>query len=93
VHTSDKRGAGTDANVFVDLRGDLASSGNIVLDNSQNNFERGKIDEFVRKTKNVGAISSIVIGHDAKGVGAAWHLEQVDVTELASGKVLLDQSS
>eukprot|EP00873_Tetraselmis_striata_P010472 jgi/Tetstr1/430736/TSEL_020527.t1 len=86
VHTSDKRGAGTDANVFIDIHGDAAHTGKIVLDNSKNNFERGMIDEFVRKTKNVGAISSIVIGHDAKGVGAAWHLEQVEVTELATGK-------
>lgn len=43
MHTSDKRGAGTDANVFIDIHGDAANSGKIVLDNSKNNFERGMV--------------------------------------------------
>ena len=42
VITGDKRGAGTDADVFVTLFGDAGESGERRLDNSKNNFEKGK---------------------------------------------------
>jgi hypothetical protein len=42
VYTGDKRGAGTDANVFITLFGDAGDSGERKLDTSKNNFERGK---------------------------------------------------
>ena len=48
VHTSDLRGAGTDANVFLALTG-KATDGKMLslpemrLDNDRNNFERGAL--------------------------------------------------
>lgn len=42
VYTGNKRGAGTDADVFIILYGDLGKSGVILLDNKKNNFEAGK---------------------------------------------------
>ena len=42
VFTGDKRGAGTDANVFVQMFGAMGESQERKLDNSQNNFERGR---------------------------------------------------
>jgi hypothetical protein len=42
VYTGNKRGAGTDADVFIILYGDLGKSGAILLDNKKNNFEAGK---------------------------------------------------
>ena len=44
VITGDRRGAGTDANVFINLYGaeDHLQSGEKVLESSGNNFERGK---------------------------------------------------
>jgi len=49
VFTWDKRGAGTDANVSINLFGEDSESGSRILDNEQNNFERGKKDVFERK--------------------------------------------
>ncbi len=44
VYTSDIRGAGTDARVFINLFGaDGSTSGRILLENSKNNFERGQV--------------------------------------------------
>lgn len=42
VFTADKRGAGTDANVYITLFGKEGDSAERKLDNSENNFERGK---------------------------------------------------
>ena len=41
VHTSDIRGAGTDADVFCAIYGERGTTGERVLDTSANNFERG----------------------------------------------------
>ena len=41
--TGDRRGAGTDANVFIVLYGESGDSGKPkILQNGSNNFERGK---------------------------------------------------
>ena len=42
IYTGDKRGAGTDANVYITLFGDLGDSGEKKLDNNKNNFERSQ---------------------------------------------------
>ncbi|KAG2499991.1 hypothetical protein HYH03_002273 [Edaphochlamys debaryana] len=79
VYTSDIRGAGTDANVFIELHGDKAFVGKTVLDTNANNFERNRKDEFVIQGTDVGELQHIIIGHDNSGVGASWHLQQVEV--------------
>lgn len=42
VYTGNKKGAGTDANVYIVLFGENGDSGQKNLDDSRNNFERGK---------------------------------------------------
>jgi hypothetical protein len=44
--TSDIRGAGTDANVSIELHGTKGFVGATRLENKHNNFERGQKDEF-----------------------------------------------
>ena len=41
VFTGNKKGAGTDASVFITLFGHLGQAGPIKLDNKKNNFEAG----------------------------------------------------
>jgi hypothetical protein len=49
------RGAGTDANVFIELYGDKGVIGQTRLDTEANNFERNKTDVFsVRVFKATG---------------------------------------
>jgi hypothetical protein len=48
VWTSDKRGAGTDANVTLRIKATSGrDSGPLKLDNSKNNFERGMLGEEI----------------------------------------------
>lgn len=44
--TGDKSGAGTDANVFIQMYGDLGKSEEIQLKNKSDNFERGSKEAF-----------------------------------------------
>lgn len=51
--------------------------GHTPLESEANNFERNKKDAFLVKSRNLGNITSIKIGHDNAGLGSAWHLAQV----------------
>ena len=46
VWTSDMRGAGTDANVFMTLYGDKGKTDEVPLGNATDNFEQGELDKF-----------------------------------------------
>jgi len=80
VKTSDKRGAGTDANVYLTLHGAGGSTGPQALENSANNFEKGQTDVFEIEALNVSPLQFLRIGHDNSGIGASWHLSEVLVS-------------
>ncbi|KAF5835852.1 hypothetical protein DUNSADRAFT_6785 [Dunaliella salina] len=85
VKTSDIAGAGTDANVLINVfgikDGKVATTGRQHLDKAGNDFERGQIDEYSISCRDVGAITHIEIRSCGTGFGAAWHLEKVTVTD------------
>jgi hypothetical protein len=55
------RGAGTDANVFIELHGAKGSAGEVRLDNASNNFERGRVDCFKISASDVGELQRCVV--------------------------------
>ena len=68
VSTSDIRGAGTDANVFVELKGaGGASSGPQALKGRGNLFESGKSDAFELLLPPLGQLASCDVWHDNSG--------------------------
>ena len=65
MYTSDLRGAGTDATVFVELAGDLGSGPRCKLMNqagSADAFGRGQTDTFVIQLPELGELQSLTIG-------------------------------
>ena len=56
--TSDTRGAGTDANVFMTLYGDKGKTDEVLLGNATDNFEQGQLDKF--KVPHYPCFSSLV---------------------------------
>ena len=58
VKTGDIRGAGTDANVFVQLYGDKGNTDVLPLKDSgnTNKFERDNTDEFTFKVSDIGKV-------------------------------------
>jgi hypothetical protein len=82
VHTSDVRGAGTDAAVFVNLHGASGgSSGPQELLAGPEAFERARLDTFRLQLRHVGELRKLAVGHDGSGSSSAWHLAKVVVTE------------
>lgn len=82
VQTSDLKGAGTDANVYVVLHGaDGKKTDKLELHAaSHDDFERAQRDTFTLQVPDVGEVERIEIGHDGTSVKPAWHLDHVEVT-------------
>ncbi|KAK2837787.1 hypothetical protein Q5P01_014999 [Channa striata] len=84
VRTGDMYGAGTDANVFLTIYGDLGDTGQRKLAKSENNknkFERGQVDKFSIEAVDLGQVFKICIRHDNSLMGADWYLDQVEVLD------------
>ncbi|XP_072269601.1 lipoxygenase homology domain-containing protein 1 [Pyxicephalus adspersus] len=79
VTTGNVRGAGTNANVFMQLYGDQGKTEETFLRSRSNDFERGAVDIFKIEALDVGKILKLRIGHDGKGFGDGWYLESVEV--------------
>ncbi|XP_061409799.1 lipoxygenase homology domain-containing protein 1-like isoform X3 [Lethenteron reissneri] len=91
VKTGDKRGSGTDANVFMVLYGEKDDTGKVNLKSSKTNknkFEKGQIDEFTLEAVDIGALKKIKIGHDNAGLSAGWFLDWVEVDAPSLGQRL-----
>ena len=86
VKTSDIRGAGTDANVYVTLFGAYGDSGELHLKDSETNsdpFENNQNDVFTFKDMlSLGPLTKVRVWHDNKGENPdswakCWQLERI----------------
>nr|XP_032809632.1 lipoxygenase homology domain-containing protein 1-like [Petromyzon marinus] len=87
VFTGDERGAGTDADVSINIFGELGDTGERRLDSRRNNFERGKQDKFTLDSPNLGRLTKISIGHNNRGPSPGWFLDKVVVDDSDAGVV------
>ncbi|KAG7272799.1 hypothetical protein CRUP_017853 [Coryphaenoides rupestris] len=79
-----KRGAGTDANVWMIIFGENGDTGTLTLkeSNKSNKFERKQMDTFrFTDILSLGELSKVRVWHDNKGPSAGWHIEYVDVKD------------
>lgn len=85
VHTGTKAGAGTDADVFINLFGEWGDTGERWLHkpdsrsgkHNRNLFERGQVDVFNIEAVQLKHLNKIRIGHNGKRPGAGWFLDKV----------------
>ncbi|XP_030598877.1 lipoxygenase homology domain-containing protein 1 [Archocentrus centrarchus] len=92
VMTGNVCGAGTDANVFLTIYGDLGDTGERKLSKSETNsnkFERGSVDKFTIEAVDLGQIFRIKIRHDNSMVSPDWYLDQVEVVDVDTEEVFL----
>lgn len=91
VHTGDAWGAGTDAHVFVDIRGSNGSSGTQELSRSVNGsgncFERGQADSFQLRLRDLGELAELTVWHDNSGMAAGWNLAYIEMQHVGNGQV------
>ncbi|CAO2594491.1 Lipoxygenase homology domain-containing protein 1, partial [Lemmus lemmus] len=84
VCTGEIEGAGTDANVYLCLFGDVGDTGERLLYNCRNNtdlFEKGNADEFTIESVTMRKVRRVRVRHDGKGSGSGWYLDKVLVRE------------
>ncbi|CAL8249227.1 unnamed protein product [Merluccius merluccius] len=89
VFTTDIKGSGTDADVFINIFGEFGDTGERRLDNDKNNFEKGTEDKFTIEAPNLGKVRKITIGHNNKGSSAGWSVDKVSLDDLGN-KTLYD---
>ncbi|XP_009078006.1 PREDICTED: lipoxygenase homology domain-containing protein 1-like, partial [Acanthisitta chloris] len=84
VFTGDIYGAGTDANVFLNIYGDMGDMGERKLSKSETNFnkfERGQEDTFTIEAVDLGILYKIKIRHDNSMFSPDWFLEKVEILD------------
>ncbi|CAB4019689.1 lipoxygenase homology domain-containing 1-like, partial [Paramuricea clavata] len=92
VRTGDVRGAGTDANVYIQIFGKQGDTGKLPLrqsENTKNKFEKGRADMFTVEAVDIGKLEMVRIGHDGKGFGAGWYLDEVTVEVPSRGEIMV----
>ena len=79
VFTSDLRGAGTDANVTLQIHGSGGVSEPIPLGDNLANFEQGECDVFkgVLVPTSIGTVEAVTVSHDGTNPYPDWHLEKI----------------
>ena len=81
VYTGTADYAGTDADVYITLYGDKGTSTEFELDNSENNFEKGKKDKFtLGGLPDYGNLNQVHIRHNNSGSNPGWFLEKIEIT-------------
>lgn len=72
------------------MEGATTDSGPRRLESSANDFERGAANSFLlRCDKALGALSRVVVTSDGSGLGPAWHLASLEVTDVGRGKTVV----
>uniref|UniRef100_A0AAY5K4A4 PLAT domain-containing protein n=1 Tax=Esox lucius TaxID=8010 RepID=A0AAY5K4A4_ESOLU len=87
VFTSAEKGSGTDADVFLNIFGELGDTGERRLDSDKDNFERGTEDKFTIEAPNLGRLKKITIGHNNRGSSAGWCLDKVVIDDMGNKEV------
>ncbi|XP_065654228.1 uncharacterized protein LOC100204458 isoform X8 [Hydra vulgaris] len=80
IVTGDKLGAGTTANVKINISGEFGDTGDRLLIKSKTGitpFQRKQVDLFHLDSKFLGDLESIRIGHDSTSLADGWFLEKV----------------
>nr|XP_025128908.1 lipoxygenase homology domain-containing protein 1-like [Bubalus bubalis] len=84
VYTGDVLGAGTDADVFINIFGEYGDTGERRLENEKDNFEKGAEDKFMLDAPDLGQLMKINVGHNNKGASAGWFLSKVVIEDIGN---------
>ncbi|XP_074196134.1 lipoxygenase homology domain-containing protein 1 isoform X9 [Rhinolophus sinicus] len=84
VYTGDILGAGTDADVFINIFGEYGDTGERKLDSDKKNFEKAAEDNFTLDAPDLGQLMKITIGHNNKGPSPGWFLNKIFIDDIAN---------
>merc|ERR1712048_688478 len=83
VATSDRKNAGTDAKIMLNIMGNRGDTRFRALENKKfNNFARGKTDKFNINAFSVGDVEAIQLKMSKTiTLASAWHVDHILITE------------
>ncbi|XP_078368600.1 lipoxygenase homology domain-containing protein 1-like isoform X2 [Oculina patagonica] len=85
--TAAEENAGTDANVYFQMFGEDGESQEIDLKNKgKGYFNRGQLDRFRIRARDVGRLKMLRVGQDNSGSNSRWLLDEVVIYSLARGE-------
>ncbi|KAM7126032.1 lipoxygenase homology domain-containing protein 1 isoform 1-T1 [Molossus nigricans] len=84
VYTGDVIGAGTDADVFINIFGEYGDTGERRLESEKNNFEKGAEDKFAMDAPDLGQLIKISVGHNNKGGSSGWFLCKIIIEDIGN---------
>ncbi|XP_022806964.1 lipoxygenase homology domain-containing protein 1-like isoform X2 [Stylophora pistillata] len=81
IKTGDENDAGTDANVNFQMFGEKGKTQNFSLreEGDKKRFEKGRMDKFLIRTRDIGKLTSVRISRDNKGVKPGWLLDKITI--------------
>jgi len=85
IATANKHGAGTEANVFVQLFGSSGETERMAL--GKGKFDRGQSHVHSFQSKDLGALTKVRVGHDNAGLAPGWLVDTVSVKNLRTSDV------
>ncbi|KAJ7392242.1 hypothetical protein OS493_013620 [Desmophyllum pertusum] len=80
IKTGSVKNAGTDSNIYIQVFGDKGDTGVIELKqicDTKDKFQRGMNTKINLQTVDVGNLEKVRVGHDGRGLGTGWYLEEV----------------
>ncbi|KAF5899708.1 lipoxygenase homology domain-containing protein 1, partial [Clarias magur] len=77
IFTSDMKGAGTDAQIFIQVYGEKGKSDEIKLETKSDGFNQGQCDKFLILMPEIGKIRKLRIWHEKRHPFSGWHLGRV----------------
>ncbi|KAM8782294.1 lipoxygenase homology domain-containing protein 1 isoform 1-T1 [Rhynchonycteris naso] len=84
VYTGDVLGAGTDADVFINIFGEYGDTGERRLESEKKNFEKGAEDKFTLDAPDLGQLIKITVGHNNKGASPGWFLCKINIEDIGN---------
>ncbi|KAM8885089.1 lipoxygenase homology domain-containing protein 1, partial [Spinachia spinachia] len=76
IWTSDISGAGSDADISLQVYGEKGKSDELRLDNKTDNFEQGQVDRFMIELPDLGKLTKLRLWHEKRNPFAGWHLSK-----------------
>lgn len=86
VFTSDIRGAGTDGDVSISIKGEDGFIGLQELPAKRQAFEKARADTFTLKGTRCGRLTEVEVALEPRGMASAWHLSRVEIIDRSDGR-------
>ncbi|CAF1415328.1 unnamed protein product, partial [Rotaria sordida] len=86
VYTSDKKGAGTHAQVILVLYGYDGKSKNIKLERNPNSLKQGQCNQYKVDINDVGIPFKLRVSLNDNNLSHSWHLDRIEMQNLKTNE-------